>query len=125
MPASENIPLLDYAAAVPYLVLVLGMIVVLMIAPRLIAKQTYGKVKGSAYECGVPASGTAQQRFSIHFYLVAVLFILFDIEAVFLFPWAVSLRDLGPLGFTGALVFVAVLGLGLAYAWRKGVLDWK
>lgn len=115
----------DYAPLVPYLVLVVGMIAVLMVAPLLLGKVTRSRVKGSPYECGVAPIGSARQRFSVHFYLVAVLFILFDIEAVFLFPWAVSVQALGPIGFSGAVVFVAVLGIGLAYAWRKGVLDWN
>lgn len=125
MLAVQTWPFVDYVGIAPYLILVVGMIVVLMIAPLLLAKATGGKVKGEAYECGVAPIGSAKQRFSVHFYMVAVLFILFDIEAVFLFPWAVSVQELGPVGFSGAVVFVAVLGLGLAYAWRKRVLDWN
>jgi len=125
MLAVQTSPFIDYIGIAPFLLLVVGMIVVLMMAPLLIAKSTSGKVKGEAYECGVAPEGSARQRFSVHFYMVAVLFILFDIEAVFLFPWAVSVQELGPIGFSGAVVFVAVLGLGLAYAWRKRVLDWN
>lgn len=117
--------ILDYVPLVPYVVLVLTVIGVLMIAPKLLARSTTDPVKSSAYECGLPAVGNAHQRFSVHFYLVAVLFILFDIEAVFLFPWAVALQDLGVAGFVEALVFVGVLALGLGYAWKKGVLDWR
>lgn len=118
-------PILDYAPLSLYLVLVVGMIAVLMLLPLLIAKTTRHPVKDEAYECGLPPQGSAKQRFSVHYYLVALLFILFDIEAVFLFPWAVSLQQIGFSGFVSALVFVAVLSLGLGYAWRKGVLDWK
>jgi len=114
-----------YAAFPVYLILVLGMVSVLMIAPRLIARYTTSEGKSLPYECGVDPIGSAKQRFSVHFYLVAVLFILFDIEAVFLFPWAVALQDLGSTGFIEAIVFVGILGLGLGYAWRKGVLDWN
>jgi len=115
----------EYVPLLPYLVFVLGMVGVLLTVPHLLAKKSSSAAKSSPYECGLPAQGSARRRISIHFYLVAVLFILFDIEAVFLFPWAVALQQLGPVGFSGAVVFVAVLGLGLAYAWRKGVLDWK
>ncbi len=125
LAVQESSPVIQYAPLVPYLVLVVGMIATLMVIPLILAKTTHGRVKDSPYECGLAPTGTAKQRFSIHFYLVAVLFILFDIEAVFLFPWAVSLQALGPIGFSGAVVFVAVLGVGLAYAWRKGVLDWN
>jgi NADH-quinone oxidoreductase subunit A len=121
-PASEWAPHLSFPI---YVVLVLGMITVLMLVPRLLAKYSTSKAKEVAYECGVDPTGTAKQRFSVHFYLVAVLFILFDIEAVFLFPWAVALQDLGTAGFVSAVVFVAILGLGLGYAWRKGALDWN
>ncbi len=117
--------ILDYVPLVPYVVLVLTVIGVLMVAPKLLARSTTDPVKASAYECGLPAVGSPHQRFSVHFYLVAVLFILFDIEAVFLFPWAVALQDLGAAGFVEALVFVGVLALGLGYAWKKGVLDWR
>jgi NADH-quinone oxidoreductase subunit A len=89
-----------------------------------------GRVRGSrtaqtTYESGVPPVGHARERFSIKFYLVAVLFILFDIEIVFLFPWAAVFQRLGPFGLVEMLVFVAILVLGLAYAWAKGALEWQ
>jgi NADH-quinone oxidoreductase subunit A len=89
-----------------------------------------GMVKGSrtaqtSYESGVPPIGHARERFSIKFYLVAVLFILFDIEVVFLYPWAATFGRLGLLGLVEMLVFVAILVLGLAYAWAKGALEWQ
>jgi NADH-quinone oxidoreductase subunit A len=80
--------------------------------------------KSLPYESGAPSHGGARQRFSVHFYLVAMLFILFDVEAVFLFAWAVAARRLGTAGFAAVALFVGVLGLGLAYAWRKGALAW-
>ncbi|HZP45001.1 MAG TPA: NADH-quinone oxidoreductase subunit A [Candidatus Binataceae bacterium] len=81
-------------------------------------------VKSEAFECGNPPSGGAWGRFSVRFYLTAILFLLFDVELVFLYPWAVALRDLGMFGFVEALVFIAVLAVGLIYAWRRGALDW-
>lgn len=88
-----------------------------------------GKVKGSrtastTYESGAPVIGNARERFSVKFYVVAVLFILFDIEIVFLYPWAASYGMLGILGLVEMALFVAVLVLGLAYAWAKGALQW-
>jgi len=82
------------------------------------------QVKGEAFECGNPPSGPAWNRFSIHFYLTALLFLIFDVEIVFLYPWAAELRWLGIVGFIEAAVFVAILVVGLIYAWQRGALDW-
>lgn len=76
------------------------------------------------YESGISSTGTARLRFSAHFYLIAMLFVIFDIEAVFLFAWAVAYRDVGWPGYLGALVFIAVLSIALLYEWRLGALDW-
>jgi NADH-quinone oxidoreductase subunit A len=80
--------------------------------------------KNEPYECGNIASKPFKQRVSVKFYVVALLFILFDMEAVFLFPWAVAFEELGWLGFYSMLTFVLVLTLGLVYVWKKGALDW-
>jgi NADH-quinone oxidoreductase subunit A len=82
------------------------------------------KVKGEAFECGNPPSGSAWGRFSVRFYLTAILFLVFDVEVVFLYPWAVELRQLGMFGFVEAMVFIAILLVGLIYAWQRGALDW-
>jgi NADH-quinone oxidoreductase subunit A len=84
-----------------------------------------GKVKGEAFECGNPSTGSAWGRFSVRFYLTAILFLVFDVEVVFLYPWAVNLRSLGVFGLIEALVFIAILAAGLAYAWGRGALDWN
>ncbi|MET0152820.1 MAG: NADH-quinone oxidoreductase subunit A [Candidatus Binatia bacterium] len=81
-------------------------------------------VKLSPFECGNPPTGPATGRFSVRFYMTAILFILFDVEVVFLYPWAVLFRDLGLFGFVEMLTFLLVLGVGLLYAWRKGALEW-
>ena len=81
-------------------------------------------MKEEAFECGNPPSGPAWGRFSVKFYLTAILFIVFDVEVVFLYPWAIVFRRLGMFGFVEMLVFVAILSLGLAYVWRKGALEW-
>ena len=80
--------------------------------------------KEAPYECGVPAVGDARERQSVKFYLVAMIFLLFDIEIAFLYPWAMALRDLAWLGFFQIVVFFALLLGGYVYVWRKGVLDW-
>jgi len=81
-------------------------------------------VKGEAFECGNPSSGSAWQRFDVKFYLPAILFIVFDVEVVFMYPWAVMFRRLGLFGIVEMAVFIAVLTLGLVYVWRKGALEW-
>jgi NADH-quinone oxidoreductase subunit A len=81
-------------------------------------------LKNAAYECGMAPVGDAQARFSVKFYLVAMLFILFDVEAVFLYPWAVILRDLKMFGFYEMMVYIAIFLVGFFYIWKKGVLDW-
>lgn len=81
--------------------------------------------KGLPYECGVVPKADARAPFNVHFYLVAVLFVLFDLEAVFIYPWAVSLRALGTAGLVEMFVFIAVLLVGLVYAWKKGVFEWE
>ena len=81
-------------------------------------------VKQAAYESGIPSLGDARERFSVKFYMVAVLFILFDIEVVFLYPWAVTFKDLGMFGFVTMAVFVLILLVGYFYIWRKGALEW-
>ncbi len=81
--------------------------------------------KLTEYECGFPAFDDSRSQFDVRFYLVAILFIVFDLEAAFLFPWAVSLKDTGWAGWSGMMIFLAELGLGLAYAWKKGALEWE
>ena len=81
--------------------------------------------KLSAYECGFPAFQDARQRFDVRYYLVAILFIIFDLEVAFLFPWAVSLSDIGVFGFLSMMGFLAVLTVGFIYEWKKGALEWE
>lgn len=90
----------------------------------LIGKRLKNKVKDQAYECGITPEGTARERFSVKFYLVAMLFILFDIEVIFLYPWAVVYRELGMYGFVVMFLFIDVVLGGFFYILRKGVLDW-
>lgn len=92
---------------------------------RAISPRSYNPQKGEAYECGIPTRGRSWMQFKVGYYLFAILFLMFDVEAVFLFPWAVVVQDLGAYGLTSVLFFLIVLILGLAYAWKKGALTWK
>jgi len=83
------------------------------------------KAKNSAYECGFEAFGDARMPFDVRFYLVAILFILFDLEIAFLFPWAVSLREIGPTGFWAGILFLGILTVGFIYEWKRGALNWE
>ena len=96
----------------------------LMIAPFLIAVRNPDPEKVSAYECGFNAFDDARMKFDVRFYLVAILFIIFDLEIAFLFPWAVAFDDIGAFGFWSMMIFLAVLTVGFIYEWRTGALEW-
>jgi len=118
-----------YVPVLVLLVTVAGFAAGSVLVSELVGAKRRAVGKGGAYECGMAPIGDARLRLSIHFYLVAVLFILFDVEAVFLVLWAVGAKDftrqgVGPAVFAEILVFVALLVLALAYVWRKGGLDW-
>jgi NADH-quinone oxidoreductase subunit A len=91
----------------------------------IIATQKPDSEKLSAYECGFPAFDNARAKFDVRFYLVAILFIIFDLEIAFLFPWAVALGDIGVLGFWSMMLFLAVLTVGFIYEWKRGALEWE
>lgn len=97
-------------------------IVVLLVA--LMAPRSFNAQKEEPYECGIPARGQAWSQYHLGYYLFAILFLMFDVETMFLFPWAVIARSLGPAGLTAVVFFLFILVLGLAYAWRKGALKW-
>lgn len=92
---------------------------------RLIAPRSYNPQKMEPYECGIPTRGRSWMQFRVGYYLFAILFLMFEVETVFLFPWAITLKQGGPEALTAALFFLMILVLGLAYAWRKGALEWK
>ena len=114
----------------PYLgILVLGLFGVLnavgmMAVSHLVGSRRPNPVKASPYESGIPPLGTTRERFSVNFYIVAMLFIVLDIETLFLIPWAVVFREVGMGGFVEITVFLLVLGTGLVYAWKRGALEW-
>ena len=92
---------------------------------RIVSPRSYNRQKGEAYECGIPTRGRSWMQFKAGYYLFAILFLMFDVETVFLFSWAVVVQDLGIYWLVSILFFLVVLVLGLAYAWRKGALEWK
>ena len=123
----------DVAAGYLPILLFLGIALALstgfVFAPMLVARLTGAHKptaeKLSEYECGFPAFEDSRAQFDVRFYLVAILFIVFDLEAAFLFPWAVTLDETGWVGWAAMMVFLAELALGLAYAWKKGALEWE
>src|SRR5512135_291667 len=104
--------------------LALIVVTVMVNVNRFLSPRNKTKTKLEAFECGNEPSGSAWGRFSVKFYLTAILFIVFDVEVVFLYPWAVVFRRLGWFGFAEVILFVAVLGVALLYVWRKGALEW-
>jgi NADH-quinone oxidoreductase subunit A len=102
--------------------LVIGL--VLLVAPFIVAYRQPDPEKLSAYECGFNAFDDARMKFDVRFYLVAIIFIIFDLEVAFLFPWAITFGQLGALGFWSMMVFLAVLTIGFIYEWKKGALEW-
>jgi len=116
---------MDYAyflvTLITGIVLVVGGLgVALLISPR-----SNNPQKREAYESGIPTRGTSWMQFKVGYYLFAILFLMFDVETVFLFPWAVVVRNLGTAGLISIVFFLLILVLGLAYAWKKGALEWK
>jgi NADH-quinone oxidoreductase subunit A len=97
----------------------------LLLISFLLGKKVRNRVKDMPYECGIPPTGSARERFSVKFYLVGMLFIVFDIEAVFLYPWVVVYRDLKMAAFVEMLIFIALVLGGFFYVWKKGALDWS
>jgi len=98
--------------------------VALLISPFLLAYKEPTAEKLSAYECGFEAFDDARMKFDVRFYLVAILFIIFDLEVAFLFPWAISLKEVGWFGFTSMMIFLGILTIGFIYEWKKGALEW-
>jgi len=96
----------------------------LLVAPFLVAYQRPDPEKLSAYECGFNAFDDARMKFDVRFYLVSILFIIFDLEVAFLFPWAITFKEVGLFGFTSMMIFLAVLTIGFVYEWKKGALEW-
>jgi len=114
----------DYLPLVIFIVVSCVFAAGLMITPFLVAVRNPDAEKLSAYECGFEAFDDARMNIDVRFYLVAILFIIFDLEIAFLFPWAVAFKDAGLYGFWAVMLFLGVLTVGFAYEWRKGALEW-
>ena len=115
----------DYLPILMLLAVAIGLGVVLLLAAAFVAVQNPDPEKVSAYECGFNAFDDARMKFDVRFYLVAILFIIFDLEIAFLFPWAISLGNIGLLGFSSMMIFLGILTVGFVYELKKGALDWE
>ena len=117
--------LVSYLPIVIFLAIAFVIGFALMAAPFLLAYQAPDAEKLSAYECGFNAFDDARMKFDVRFYLVSILFIIFDLEVAFLFPWAVAFKEVGAFGFWSMMVFLGVLTIGFIYEWKKGALEWE
>jgi len=115
----------EYLPILIFLALAVALGLVFILAAAVIAVRNPDPEKTSTYECGFNAFDDARMRFDVRFYLVSILFIIFDLEIAFLFPWAVAFKDIGIAGFWSMMVFLAVLTVGFAYEWKKGALEWQ
>ena len=114
----------DYLPIIIFLVIALVLSCAFVVINFILLPKKPDPEKLSAYECGFEAFGDSRMEFDVRFYLVAILFIIFDLEIAFLFPWAISLGNLGTLGFWSMMIFLFVLTIGFVYEWKKGALDW-
>ena len=113
------------ALFVVVLLTAIALVAIVLILSNLLAPRSFNKQKGEAYECGIPTRGRSWMQFKVGYYLFAILFLMFDVEAVFLFPWAVTVREVGVMALVNVIFFLVILILGLAYAWKQGSLEWK
>lgn len=120
-----NFDLAAYFPVLLFLAVAIAISVLMLVASKATAPSKPDSEKLSAYECGFEAFDDARQRFDVRFYLVTLLFIIFDLEVAFLFPWAVSLGSIGLFGFWSMMVFLGILTVGFIYEWRKGGLEWE
>jgi NADH-quinone oxidoreductase subunit A len=121
-PSSSFLSL--HSSVLTFLIVSVGFLVVNLIVWKVLRPSRFSEEKLTTYECGENPLGSAWVQFNIRFYVFALIFIIFDVEAVFLLPWAVVFRELGPLAFVEGLVFILILVVALAYVWRKGDLEW-
>ena len=115
----------EYFPLIVFFGLALAFGLILILAPLLAAVSNPDTEKNSAYECGFEPFESARLKFDVRFYLVAILFIIFDLEIAFLFPWAISLGNIGLFGFISMMIFLFILTVGFIYEWKKGALDWE
>ena len=115
----------DYLSIIFFLVIALGLSLSFILLNFIFSPKNPDPEKLSAYECGFEAFDDSRMEFDVRFYLVAILFIIFDLEIAFLFPWAVSLGNIGLMGFLSMMIFLFILTVGFVYEWKKGALDWE
>ena len=125
MQAATTALLNDYLPLVIFIALAGVIAIALLVAPFVVAFSRPDTEKLSAYECGFNAFDDARMKFDVRFYLVAILFIIFDLEVAFLFPWAVAFKEVGLFGFWSMMAFLGVLTIGFVYEWKKGALEWN
>ena len=115
----------QYLPVLLFILVGVGVGVVPQVLGRLLGPVRPDAEKNSPYECGFEAFEDARMKFDVRYYLVAILFILFDLEIAFLFPWAVALKEIGAVGFWSVMIFLSILVVGFIYEWKKGALDWE
>ena len=115
----------DYLSIILFLIIALGLSVAFIVINFILSPKKPAPEKLSAYECGFEPFDDSRMEFDVRFYLVAILFIIFDLEIAFLFPWAISLGSIGLLGFCSMMIFLFILTVGFIYEWKKGALDWE
>ena len=120
-----NLSSIEYVPILIFLVISTVLSSIIFGLSYVVASQKPDYEKNSAYECGFEAFGDSRHKFDVRFYLVAILFIIFDLEIAFLFPWAITLGSLGALGFWSMMIFLAILTVGFIYEWKKGALEWE
>ncbi len=117
--------LAEYLPIVIFLAVAIGLAMAVVLIPYIVAPKLPDEEKLSSYECGFEPFSDARGQFDVRFYLVSILFIIFDLEIAFLFPWAISLGKIGMFGFWSMIIFLGVLTIGFIYEWRKGALEWE
>lgn len=123
--ASADFVSSQYLPILLFLAIAIGLSCVIMLVPFVLRKLRPDAEKNSPYECGFEGEGRVRNEFDVQFYLVAILFIIFDLEVAFLFPWAVSLGVIGVFGFWSMMAFLTLLTVGFIYEWKRGALEWK
>jgi NADH-quinone oxidoreductase subunit A len=115
----------QYLPILIFLIIAIGLSLVILVIPFIVNKMRPNFHKNSPYECGFEGEGPIRNEFKVQFYLVAILFIIFDLEVAFLFPWAVILKEIGLVGFYSMMMFLFILTIGFIYEWKRGALEWK
>jgi len=117
--------LINYVPVLIFILIAVGLVAMIVVLSELLGKKKHFPAKDLPYECGMDPIGDARSRYTVRFYVIAMFFIVFDIEAIFLYPWAVVFKPLGWFGFLEMLVFISIIAVGLVYVWGKGALEWE